>query len=250
MAFDWFLTAAAALGVLSGATATVVGFGIGSLLTPFFAVPLGMSQAVALVTLPHLCATALRCVRHRRDIDRTVLARFGLLSACGGLGGALVYARLGQTALTGVLGALLVLTAIANLTGVFTRRSGRASATPHGIWVPALGLLSGLFGGLAGNQGGLRSAALAALPLSPRAFIATSTATGLLVDLARTPVYAAVSLDALLGAWRLVAAATLGVLAGTIVGERLLFGMAPATFRRILAGAVGALGVWLLARAL
>ncbi len=239
---DWLIPAAFAVGILSGATASVVGFGIGSLLTPLFAVPLGTNLAVASVTVPHLFATALRCYRLRRDIDYRILRSFGLLSAGGGLAGALAYSWLGPSALTGVLGTLLVLTAIANLTGFAHGRS------PHGAWASMLGLFSGFFGGLAGNQGGLRSAALSAFSLAPSAFVATSTATGLLVDLARTPVYAAVTSAELLGVWRPVAAATVGVLIGTIAGERLLFGLAPATFRRVLAGAVGLLGVWLLWR--
>lgn len=237
-----FLAVALALGVLSGATAGIVGFGIGSLLTPFFSVPLGTDLAVAAVTVPHLFATALRCYRLRREIDGGVLRRFGLLSAAGGLAGALTYAQLGPSALTGVLGGLLVLTAIANLTGAFTDRR------PSGLMSGALGLSSGFFGGLAGNQGGLRSAALSTFALRPRAFVATSTATGLMVDLARTPVYAAVSAGDLLRYWPQIGMATVGVLVGTVIGERLLFGLSPATFRRILAAAVGVLGLWLLWR--
>jgi uncharacterized membrane protein YfcA len=51
------------------------------------------------------------------------------------------------------------------------------------------GALSGLLGGLVGNQGGLRSAALLGFDLSKRSFVATATAVGLLVDGARMPVY-------------------------------------------------------------
>ena len=60
---------------------------------------------------------------------------------------------------------------------------------PRGPIVAFLGLVSGFFGGVAGNQGGLRAAALSAFRLSPGAFVATATATGLLVDAARAPVY-------------------------------------------------------------
>lgn len=236
------VVAAVGLGILSGATASIVGFGIGSLLTPFFATWIGMDVAVAAVTLPHLVATAFRCYRMRRAIDRGVLLRFGLLSAAGGLAGALVYAQLGPTSLTAVLGGLLVLTAAANLTGVFARMQ------PRGTLVAAFGLASGFFGGIAGNQGGLRSAALAAFSLSPQAFVATSTATGLLVDLARTPVYAAVSASAIWSVRWPIASATAGVVIGTVIGERILFGLSPATFRRVVSMAVGLLGVWLLAR--
>ena len=87
--------------LLAGATASVVGFGIGSLLTPLLALRFGTSTAVAAVTIPHILATALRCWRLRAHIDRSVLLRFGVLSAAGGLLGALLYTKLGSVALTG-----------------------------------------------------------------------------------------------------------------------------------------------------
>jgi hypothetical protein len=51
--------------------------------------------------------------------------------------------------------------------------------------------LAGAFGGLVGNQGGIRSAALLGFDLSRDAFVATATAIGLFVDCARMPVYLA-----------------------------------------------------------
>jgi uncharacterized membrane protein YfcA len=109
-----------------------------------------------------------------------------------------------------------------------------------------LGLASGFFGGVAGNQGGLRAAALTAFDLSPKAFVATSTATGLLVDLARTPVYLWTSGHALLPLGWPIAIATAGVLIGTILGERILLGLSRERFAQIIAAAIGMLGVWLL----
>ncbi len=236
----WFPLAILGVAAFSGATATVVGFGIGSMLTPLLAVRLGTDVAVAAVTVPHALATAVRCWRLRAAIDRRVLGRFGLLSAAGGLCGALLYARLGASTLTRILGVLLLLTAAAQLTG-WSRRW-----RPRGPLVAALGLCSGLFGGLAGNQGGLRAAALTAFDLTPRAFVATATATGLLVDLARLPVYLAHGAAGLASWWGSIGLAAAGVLVGTLVGERILMGLSPARFGRIVAIAIGALGLWLL----
>jgi uncharacterized membrane protein YfcA len=236
----WLAFALFPIALLSGATASVVGFGIGSLLTPLIASRVGTDIAVAAVMVPHAAATALRCWRLRRHIDRVVLMRFGLFSAAGSLAGALLYTRLSAPALTRVLGALLVLTAAAQLTGLSSRWH------PRGLTVSALGVCSGLFGGLAGNQGGLRSAALSAFTLGPRAFVATATATGLIVDLARAPVYLWAAGPSLLTLTTPIAVATVGVLAGTIAGERVLLGLSPARFGRIVAGAVGVLGLWLL----
>lgn len=235
--FDVILFAVA---VAAGATASISGFGIGSLLTPLLAWRYGTTAAVAAVALPHAAATVLRCWRLRHAIDWRVLAQFGVPSAVGGLLGAVLYARLASNALTVILGALLFLTAVAGVTGMMAR------LRPKGATVWLLGLASGSFGGLVGNQGGLRSGALMAFGLRPVAFVATATATGVIVDAARTPVYiwrsgvemAALSLP--------IAVATAGVLVGTLLGERLLFGLAPEQFRRLVSLLIGVLGIWLL----
>ena len=237
-----FLVLVFVVAVLGGATAAVSGFGIGSLLTPLFALQMPMPTAVAAVALPHAAATALRAWRLRRAIDWGVLRSFGLVSAAGGLAGAFWYARLGSGTLTVVLGALLVLTAIAGLTG-WTSRVRVRGPVP---WV--LGLASGLFGGMAGNQGGLRSAALLAFGLNPLPFVATATATGVLVDAARTPVYLWHEGSGLMAVAGPIAAATCGVVVGTLLGERILLGLTPARFRQLVSALIGGVGVWLVAR--
>ena len=235
-----FLVAVFVVAILSGVTASVVGFGIGSLMTPLLALRFGMPTAVALVALPHAAATAVRCWRLRAHVERGILVRFGLLSAAGALTGALIHTRLGSGVLTRVLGGLLLLTAVAQLTGWSSRWQ------PRGALVAFFGLASGLFGGLAGNQGGLRSAALTACNLSPLGFVATATATGLLVDAARTPVYLWYSGPVLLTLWAPILVASVGVLIGTLLGERLLLGLSPRRFGQAIGAAIGVLGIWLL----
>lgn len=235
-----FLALVFLIAVFSGATASVAGFGIGSLLTPLLALQLGTNTAIAAVTLPHACATAVRCWRMRAHIDWTVLRTFGLLSAAGALAGALAFSRLGPTALTRILGALLLLTSVAQLSGWTSRW------TPRGPVVAVFGLLSGFFGGIAGNQGGLRSAAMTAFRLEPKRFVATATAAGVVVDTARTPVYLWAAGVSLKPAATMIVIATAGVLAGTALGERILLGLSPRQFTRSVGAAIGLLGVWLL----
>jgi uncharacterized membrane protein YfcA len=236
----WFTLGVLLVAVFSGATAAVVGFGIGSLLTPVLAVRYGTVTAVAAVTIPHVLATGLRCWRLRAHIDRAVLLRFGILSAAGGLAGALLYTRLGSAALTRMLGGLLLLTATAQLTGWASRWH------PRGPIVALLGFISGFFGGVAGNQGGLRAAALGAFGLSPAAFVATATAIGLAVDAARTPVYLWNGAAQLIPLWPLIGVAAAGVIVGTLLGERVLFGLPVRRFGQVVGVAVGVLGLWLL----
>lgn len=228
--------------ILAGATASVTGFGIGSLLTPLLATRYGMQTSIAAVSIPHVVATALRAWRLRAHVDGAVLRSFGLWSAAGGFAGALLYARAASRTLTIILALLLLLTAVAALTDWLRRLH------PHGAGASALGLTSGLFGGLAGNQGGLRSAALLGFPLAPLAFVATATATGLLVDAARMPVYLWRSGAALVPLATPIGVAVAGVVVGTLLGERALLGLGRDAFRRVVALIVGALGLWLLWR--
>lgn len=230
--------------VVSGITAAISGFGIGSLLTPLLAARYGTQAAIAAVALPHALATAVRCWRLRASIDWMVLRQFGAVSAGGSLVGALGYSQLGGPVLTRVLGALLVATAVFNLS-----RSAR-EWRPRGWAVWALGGASGLFGGIAGNQGGSRAAALSALGLWGVTFVATSTATGLAVDAVRTPIYLARAGANLVPLALPIAIASVGVLAGTFIGERVLLSMNCERFSRVVAMLVGLLGVLLIVSAI
>ena len=232
-----FLLGVFVLAVLSGGTASVAGFGIGSLLTPLLAATFGTATAVAAVAIPHAAATALRCWRLRANIDWSVLRGFGLLSAAGGLVGALLYTRFSNDALTLTLGLLLLSTALATLVDLPSRV--RVTRLVVGV----LGLLSGLFGGLAGNQGGLRAAAMLSLSLSPVRYVATATA--MLVDIVRTPIYVWRAGGVLTTLVLPLSVATAGVLIGTVLGERILLGLSIRQFRYAIAVLIGLLGLWL-----
>ncbi len=228
------------LAFVAGAVASVSGFGIGSLMTPYLAPALGMRLAVALVSIPHLAATALRCWTMRSHIDRRVLLEFGLASGAGGLAGALLQGRLGDPLLTKVLGGLLTLAGLGGLTGLNARpRVGG----PAGV---ALGALSGLFGGLVGNQGGIRSAALLGANVRKDALVATATAVALIVDGCRMPFYVLAEGARLAEHGTLLAAGTAGALAGTLAGKRLLAGIPERLYARVVSSLLLALGLWLL----
>ncbi|HET8778264.1 MAG TPA: TSUP family transporter [Candidatus Limnocylindria bacterium] len=231
------------LAVLAGGVAGVAGFGIGSILTPALAVSLGTQLAVAVVAAPHVAATATRLWMLRSDIDRRVLLTFGLASAAGGLIGAIGHALFSSDLLSLALGGLLILAGLLELTGVGRRmRLGGGSAV-------AAGVLSGVFGGLVGNQGGIRSAALLRFPLSPMALVATATATALLVDAARVPVYLLTSGEELVASRTTVLLLTVGVLVGTFIATPILRRVPERLFRRSLAILIVLLGAVLVASA-
>lgn len=229
------------LAIVAGAVAALAGFGIGSLLTPALAGVLGTKLAVVVVAVPHAIATAARLWVLRDSIDRRVFLTFGVASAAGGLAGALLHAVLSSPILGIVLGALLIFAGVAELIGL-----GRRLRFP-GIWATIAGMFSGLFGGLVGNQGGIRSAALLRFDLSRQAFVATATATALLVDAARLPVYVVTSGADLAREWPTVLVLSAGTLIGTFVGAPILRRIPEHAFRRLLAALLILLGVLLVA---
>lgn len=237
MIFDVIVLLAA---TLAGAVAAVSGFGIGSLLTPLLASHFGTKVAVAAVSLPHVIGTAARFLNLREHVDGRAFVRFGVLSAAGGLLGALLNARANAPILSTVLGVLLVFAGVSGLLGLTERvRLGR-----RGAWVA--GLLSGLFGGLVGNQGGIRSAALMGFDLPKEAFVATATAVALVVDGARMPVYLWMEGRPLTRLWPVIAVAVVGVLLGTFAGVRVLRRIPERVFRPSVSILIAALGVYML----
>jgi len=238
MAFDLVVAVAA---LLAGVVAAISGFGIGSLLTPAFALQAGTKAAVAAVAIPHLVGTLQRYWILRRHVDRRVLLAFGLTSAAGGLAGALAHAWLSSRLLAVIFGGLLILAATAEATGWMAKvRWGRQAA-----WIA--GAVSGAFGGLVGNQGSIRSAAMLGFDVPKESFVATATAIGLFVDAARLPVYLATQWSDIVEQWPQVALAIVGVCIGTAIGSRVLERIPRPVFRRIVALLLFALGIYMLA---
>ncbi|HET7182643.1 MAG TPA: TSUP family transporter [Candidatus Limnocylindrales bacterium] len=229
------------LAVVAGAVAAVAGFGIGSLLTPAVGATLGIGTAVAVVAIPHAVATATRLWSLRDAVDLRILRSFGIASAIGGLVGAALHGVLASPTLAVALGALLVLAGTLELTGMNRRLVLRGAAST------VAGVASGLFGGLVGNQGGIRSAALLQAGLAPRALVATATATAMLVDAARVPIYLVSNGPQLVEQARLIAILTAGALLGTLLGGPILRRLPELAFRRILASVLIALGIALIA---
>ena len=238
----WFEALALVGSVVAGALAAVTGFGIGSLLTPILALQVDTRLAVAAVSIPHVLGTALRFWLVTGRVDRRILWSFGLTSAAGGLAGAALQGWLGNRWLDVVFGALLLFAAGSQATGLAARMRFR------GVVAWLAGAASGLLGGLVGNQGGIRSAALLGFELPRHAFIATATAIGLFVDGARMPVYVATQGPEILSIWPWVALTSVGVCVGTVAGNRTLARIPEVWFGRLLASVLALLGAVMIFR--
>jgi uncharacterized membrane protein YfcA len=213
------------------------GFGLGTLLTPVFALFFSVEIAVAATALVHLANNVFKLALVHRATDWPVALRFGIPAAASAFVGAaaLVYLAalppLASYRMAGdahsvtlvklVVGTLIVLFAAIELSPRAQTISVPARYLPWG------GALSGFFGGLSGNQGAFRSAFLLRAGLTKDGFVATGVVCAVVVDCARLAVYGASQLTAHYRALPpdvafLVVAASLSAFAGAAVGARLL----------------------------
>jgi uncharacterized membrane protein YfcA len=235
-----FLIVVGIAAYFAAAIASVAGFGIGAVLTPILALALGMKTAVAVTAIPHALASSYRLWILRAQVDRRLLLNFGLSSIAGSLCGAGIHAAASNNALSILLGVLLILAGAGGLTG-FTEsfRLGRKAS-----WIA--GFTSGALGGLVGNQGGIRSAAMLAFEVPKESFVATATAIGLLVDAARLPIYIFVSRVDYSQAWSVITVCCLAVIVGTLTGATVLRRIPEHLFRKVVSAIILMSGVLML----
>ena len=218
----------------------VTGFGIGSILTPALAAKLGMKLTVASVSIPHVLGTAVRFWTLRGRVNRRVLWGFGIMSAAGGLIGALLHEQLNNPVLIAVFGGLLVFAGLTGLTGLAARMRFAGPLA----WVA--GGVSGFLGGLVGNQAGIRSAAMLGFEIPRQEFVVTATAIALFVDAARVPVYVSNEHRQIAAVWLWLLVATAGVLVGTLLGLSALRHVSENRFRQVVSFVILALGLYML----
>ncbi len=235
-----FLLGVFVLAVLSGGTASVAGFGIGSLLTPLLAASFrnrdrrccrgdssrGRNRAPMLAPASQ---HRLECPSRVRSAERGGRARRR----------ASLHALLQRRADADAWPAARLDSPRDPRRPAFSRSRHRRSSSA------LLGLLSGLFGGLAGNQGGLRAAAMLSLSLSPVRYVATATATAMLVDIVRTPIYVWRAGGVLTSLVLPLSVATAGVLIGTCSASGSCWACRYASSDTPSPSLIGLLGLWL-----
>lgn len=259
-AMDLIVISLAAL-LASGLT-LFSGFGLGTLLTPCFALFFPVPAAIAMTAVVHLANNLFKIGLLARDADWRIVLRFGLPAAIAALAGAglltlfsgldslagyvLAGRRYDVTPVKLVVGLLIVGFVLLELSPRFSRL-----ALPP-AWIPLGGALSGFFGGLSGNQGALRSAFLIKAGLSKEAFVGTGAVCAVIVDGVRLAIYGTAFQAA---GWRLlqgdegrfIAAATLSAFLGAYFGKKLLKKVTLRVVELIVAGMMGLVGLALVA---
>lgn len=226
------------------------GFGLGTILTPAFA--LFIPVAVAVTAIVHFLKNIFKAGMLARSADWRIVARFGVPSMLAAVAGAALLGTVASAstvasytisgrafhilAVNVVVGLLIMAFAVLELSPRF-----QALAVPS-RWLPVGGLLSGFFGGLSGNQGALRSAFLIKAGISKEAFIATGVLIAIVVDASRLLDYGTAVLDdrlpLLRGMAAPVAVAVTCAFAGSFIGRRVL---GKVTLRAVRSGVAAAM---------
>jgi uncharacterized membrane protein YfcA len=212
------------------------GFGLGTVLTPVFALFFPVTLAVAATAVVHFANNLFKLGLMARQADWRVVVRFSLPAALAAVAGAsllswfdrlpvlLRYPLAGEmheiTVVKAVIGVLIVTFALLELSPRF-----QALALPPRFLFLG-GVLSGFFGGLSGNQGAFRSAFLIKAGLSKEAFVATGVVSAVIVDAVRLAVYGVAFLAEHFARSReLMAPIAVGMacaFVGAVLGKRLL----------------------------
>ncbi len=213
------------------------GFGLGTLLLPVFALFFPAEVAVVATALVHGANNVFKASLLGRYADRVVVLKFGLPAIAAAVLGAMALGWVAQsstsinfqaeqtvikiTPIKLLIGFLMIGFALFELLPRFRSMAFARRYLPLG------GLLSGFFGGLSGHQGALRSAFLAKTGLSTQGFVGTNAVIGLLVDMTRISVYAALFVTAggNLGefdAWSLVMTGAVSAFCGVLIAKRFL----------------------------
>jgi hypothetical protein len=231
---EYFVVCVTAM-IVSGLT-LFSGFGLGTVLTPVFALFFPVSVAVAATAVVHLSNNLFKLLLVGRSANKEVVIRFAIPAVIAALAGAslLTYAAsLPVVASYSLGGRVHEVTVVKLLIGIIIIVFSLFELVPkfENIAFPRKyivvgGLLSGFFGGLSGLQGALRSMFLINAGLGKEEFIGTNVVSAVIVDMGRLLVYGvgfyAVHFTVSPGIGGLVLAATASAFLGAFVGKKIL----------------------------
>jgi len=209
------------------------GFGLGTILTPVFAIFFPIDIAIALTGIVHLLNNIFKLGLIGKEVNKKVALKFGVPAIIAAFIGAKLMIRLSDlqplfsyylfnTELfiypIKIIVAILMIT-FAMMEIIPSLKNVQFDANKLYLG----GALSGFFGGLSGHQGAFRSAFLLKAGLSKEAFIATGVTIACLVDFTRLSVYFSKFLTSgISDNATYVISATLSAFVGAYFGKKLL----------------------------
>ena len=209
------------------------GFGLGTMLTPVFALFFPAEIAVAQTSIVHFINNIFKIFLIGKYINRKILFKFGIPAMLGAIGGAtalIYFSKLSPitsymisekeffiTPIKLIIGIMIIVFSVLEILPGFSKNISIKDNLVIG------GLLSGFFGGLSGHQGALRSVFLIRFNLPKEEYVATGTGIALLIDMSRISLYinffflSNVSND-----FSLIAIATASAMTGALLGNYFL----------------------------
>jgi len=213
------------------------GFGVGTIMMPVMALFFDVKVAILLAAIVHIFNNLSRIVLYYRHLRWEIIRRFGVVSILGAFVGSFAQLYVDSSWLKNGVGLFLALFAILSL------RPGLINCKLPAIIDVVGGFLSGLIGGLIGNQGAIRSLYLLNYKLEKQELIVSAALIAVIIDLTRIPVYAYANYRYLTDNFLLLALVILASIMGTLIGSRILPQVSSELFKRIILVAVLLLGV-------
>ena len=226
-----------AITLLTSVITLFTGFGVGTIMMPVMALFFDVKVAIFLAAIVHFFNNISRILLYRRDLRRDILQRFGVVSIAGAFIGSFAQLTIQSVWLKIGVGIFLSLFALVSLLPVSIRWKFPPAVDVAG------GFLSGLIGGLIGNQGAIRSLYLLNYRLDKQELIASAAMIAVVIDATRIPVYAISNFGYLRENLTLMLLVILASIAGTVLGGRILPKVSYEFFRRIILVAVLGLGI-------
>lgn len=209
------------------------GFGLGTLLTPAFAIFFPLELAIGLTAIVHLLNGVFKLFLVGRFVEKTILLKFGLSAIGAALIGAWGLSQLSDlkpllsysvsdheffiSPLKLILGVLIAVFTMFEIVPKLRDLEFDKKYLFLG------GFISGFFGGLSGHQGALRSAFLSRAGLTKEQFVGTGTVISVMIDLARLSIYSKnLSSIGIVTNLPLLSIATLSAFSGAYLGNKLL----------------------------
>lgn len=225
--------------LIAAAITLPTGFGLATILTPVFLLFFDVKSAIFLVAAIHFVNNLFKLRLFLSFIDWNIIRRFGVASLMGALLGAFLFTKAQIPIVQGALGVILIFIGMKEFIPILARYHIPERFDRIG------GFLSGLIGGLVGNQGAIRSAYLLEYNLTKETFIASAAMIALLIDSTRLPFYAISQREIFLHEWQTFAIVAIAAILGTFVGKQFLRYLKLEWFRRFIAGALIATGILL-----
>jgi len=186
------------IALIASALTFFSGFGLGTLLTPIFAIYFPIELSIIMTAIVHFLNNLFKFFLTKKNINKVVLYSFGVTALLGSLIGAFVlkilinfnikfaFEFLSFNFLTTptklAIGVLIIFFTIFESINDIKIKNNQSNLLLGGLF-------SGFFGGISGNQGALRTLFLANIGLTKESLIATGIAISLIIDCTRLGIY-------------------------------------------------------------